>query len=97
MHAPTESAAALDREEPELPPERRLHRFGYYPSPVLSWATASMRSEFRRNFLGDCQPYFKSPADIHSERFNAEFDDIVAVVPHSEGWERLQRSRIHVR
>jgi FkbM family methyltransferase len=51
---------------------------------------------FRRNFLGIASLTL-SPADIHSERFNAEFDDIVAVVPHSEGWERLQRSRIHVR
>ena len=41
--------------------------------------------------------FAKIDADIHSERFNAELDDIVAVVPHSTGWERLMRSRIHIR
>jgi hypothetical protein len=64
--------------------------------PLTELGYRIYEAEFHRNFLGVASLTL-SPADIYSERFNAEFDDIIAVVPHSRAWERLQHSRIQVR
>ena len=51
---------------------------------------------FSRNLLG--MPRLTlTPVDIHGERFNTEHRDILAVVPGSEGWRRLQHSQIDIR
>jgi FkbM family methyltransferase len=63
-----------------------LHELGY--NIYDTW--------FSRNFLG--MPRLTlTPVDIHGERFNTEHRDILAVVPDTEGWRRLQHSQIDIR
>jgi FkbM family methyltransferase len=62
-----------------------LHELGY--NIYDTW--------FSRNFLG--MPRLTlTPVNIHGERFNTEYRDILAVDPGSEGWERLQGSRVRI-
>jgi FkbM family methyltransferase len=50
---------------------------------------------FSRNSLG-IPSLTLTPVNIHGERFNTEHRDILAVDPSSEGWERLQGSRVRI-
>jgi FkbM family methyltransferase len=50
---------------------------------------------FSRNSLG-IPSLTLTPVNIHGERFNTEHRDILAVDPGSEGWERLQGSRVRI-
>jgi FkbM family methyltransferase len=62
--------------------------------PLQELGYSIYRIHFQRNqFLG-IPKITLTPADIQSERFNTEHEDIVAVVPQSEGWKRLQQSQI---
>ena len=75
-----------------------LQKGGYTVSditrPLCELGYHIYEPSFHRNFLGIASLTL-TPADIHSERFNTKLGDIIAVVPRSIGWERLQRRRIH--
>jgi len=93
----------LQRSQPLLWIEKNpncLQKGGFTVSDITRPLTALgyriYEPAFRRNFLGIASLTL-TPADIHSERFNTEFDDIIAVVPDSKGWARLCCSRIHIR
>lgn len=64
-------------------------------TPLLEVGYQLYEVVFRRSAVGIAHLTLL-PAATQSEAFHAEFADIVAVVPRSMGWERLQSSRIEI-
>jgi FkbM family methyltransferase len=64
--------------------------------PICEHGYQIYEINFHYNFFGTSD-FTLIPSDLESQNFNMKFDDIVAVVPQSKGWERIRCSRIQIR